>query len=96
LHPGCPGRFFAVVAAIAASAAFDFSAHGIVLIQRVTGGLPQIGLPNVSWPETTSLLPVAASCFLMIIAQSAATARAYASRHRETLDENTDLVACNS
>jgi MFS superfamily sulfate permease-like transporter len=90
--PRLPGPLFAVVAAIAASAAFDFSAHGIVLIQRVTGGLPQIGLPNVSWPETTSLLPVAASCFLMIIAQSAATARAYASRHRETLDENADLV----
>jgi MFS superfamily sulfate permease-like transporter len=90
--PQLPGPLFAVVAAIAASAAFDFSAHGIVLIQRVTGGLPQIGLPNVSWPETTSLLPVAASCFLMIIAQSAATARAYASRHRETLDENADLV----
>jgi hypothetical protein len=28
----------------------------------------------------------------MIVAQSAATARAYASRHRQTLDENTDLV----
>jgi sulfate permease, SulP family len=94
--PRLPGPLFAVVAAIAASAAFDFSAHGIVLIQRVTGGLPQIGLPNVSWPETTSLLPVAASCFLMIIAQSAATARAYASRHRETLDENADLVGLSA
>jgi sulfate permease, SulP family len=94
--PRLPGPLFAVVAAIAASAAFDFSAHGIVLIERVTGGLPQIGLPNVSWPETTSLLPVAASCFLMIIAQSAATARAYASRHRETLDENADLVGLSA
>jgi sulfate permease, SulP family len=94
--PRLPGPLFAVAAAIAASAAFDFSAHGIVLIERVTGGLPQIGLPNVSWPETTSLLPVAASCFLMIIAQSAATARAYASRHRETLDENADLVGLSA
>ena len=94
--PRLPGPLFAVVAAIAASAAFDFSAHGIVLIERVTGGLPLIGLPNVSGPETTSLLPVAASCFLMIIAQSAATARAYASRHRETLDENADLVGLSA
>ena len=94
--PRLPGPLFAVVGAIAASATFDFSGHGIVLIERVTGGLPQIGLPNVSWPETTSLLPVAASCFLMIIAQSAATARAYASRHRETLDENADLVGLSA
>jgi sulfate permease, SulP family len=39
---------------------------------------------------------VAASCFLMIVAQSAATARAYASRHRETVDENTDLVGLSA
>ena len=94
--PRLPGPLFAVVGAIAASATFDFSGHGIVLIERVTGGLPPIGLPNVSWAETTSLLPVAASCFLMIIAQSAATARAYASRHREMLDENADLVGLSA
>ncbi len=32
----------------------------------------------------------------MIVAQSAATARAYASRHRETLDENTDIVGLSA
>jgi MFS superfamily sulfate permease-like transporter len=32
----------------------------------------------------------------MIIAQSAATARAYASRHRQTLDENADLVGLSA
>jgi SulP family sulfate permease len=35
-------------------------------------------------------------CFLMIIAQSAATARAYATRHREALDENTDLIGLSA
>jgi SulP family sulfate permease len=58
--------------------------------------LPAIRLPNVSSAEVTTLLPVAASCFLMIVAQSAATARAYASRHRETLDENADLVGLSA
>jgi MFS superfamily sulfate permease-like transporter len=33
-------------------------------------GLPSIKLPDVSWSETLALLPVAASCFVMIIAQS--------------------------
>ena len=50
----------------------------------------------MSWGEALALLPVAASCFLMIIAQSAATARAYASRHRETLDENADIVGLSA
>jgi sulfate permease, SulP family len=92
LAPRLPGPFFAVVEAITASAAFDFSGHGIADIQAVTEGLPPIGFPDVSWREIPPLLPVAASCFLMIIAQSAATARAYATRHGQTLDENADLV----
>lgn len=90
--PRVPGPLLAVAAAIAASAACDFAGHGIAVIDPVTGGLPPLGLPNVSWDELPPLLPIAASCFLMIIAQSAATARAYAARHRDPLDENTDLL----
>ncbi len=96
LAPRLPGPLFAVVGAIAASAAFDFPAHGIAVIQGVTGGLPLIGLPNVSWGEIPPLLAVSASCFLMIVTQSAATARAYAARHSQTLDENTDLVGLSA
>jgi SulP family sulfate permease len=96
LAPRLPGPLFAVVGAIAASAAFDFGGHGIALIRSVEGGLPAVGLPDVRWHEIPPLLPVAASCFLMIVAQSAATARAYATRHRQTLDENTDLVGLSA
>jgi len=94
--PRLPGPLFAVVAAIAASAAFDFPGHGIAVIERVAGGLPAISLPDVSLNTVPTLIPTAASCFLMIIAQSAATARAYAVRHRQTLDENTDLVGLSA
>lgn len=96
IAPRLPGPLFAVVGAIAASAAFDFSGHGIAVIQRINGGLPRLGLPDVSLKEIPPLIPVAASCFLMIVAQSAATARAYASRHRQALDENTDLVGLSA
>jgi len=96
IAPRLPGPLFAVVGGIAASAAFDFSGHGISIIERVTGGLPPIGLPAVGWNEIPPLLPVAASCFLMIVAQSAATARVYASRDRQALDENSDLVGLSA
>jgi high affinity sulfate transporter 1 len=92
LAPRLPGPLFAVVGAVTASAAFDFSAHGITVIGPVAGGLPRLEVPDVSWGTILALLPVAASCFLMIVTQSAATARAYAARHRETLDENADIV----
>lgn len=96
LAPRLPGALFAVVGVIAARAAFNFSWYGITLIERVTGGLPPIGLPDVSWRGIPQLLPVSVSCFLMIVTQSAATATAYASRHRQTLDENTDLVGLSA
>ena len=92
LLPRVPLPLVAVLGSIAASAAFDFAAHGIAVIGPVPGGLPVLGLPAVTWGESLALLPVAGSCFVMIIAQSAATSRAFASRYRETLDEDADIL----
>jgi SulP family sulfate permease len=87
-----PVALFAVIGMIAASAMFDFAEHGIAVIGPVPGGLPSIKLPDVSWSETLALLPVAGSCFVMIIAQSAATSRVYAVRHHERVDEDADIL----
>jgi SulP family sulfate permease len=94
--PRVPGPLVAVVGAVTASAAFDFSARGVTIIGPLAGGLPRLGLSDLSWGEALALLPVAGSCFLMIIAQSAATARAYASRHHEALDENADIAGLSA
>jgi len=94
--PRVPAPLIAVAGAIAASAIWDFAGHGIGVIGPVLGGLPQVGLPAVSWKDIELLVPVAGSCFVMIVAQSAATARVYALRSRRLdenpLDENADLV----
>ncbi|MDE2333922.1 MAG: SulP family inorganic anion transporter [Rhodospirillales bacterium] len=90
--PHVPVPLITVVGTIAASAAFDLRAHGIAVIGAVPGGLPALGLPDVTWRETLALLPVAASCFVMIIAQSAATARAFAARHGEAVDADADIL----
>jgi MFS superfamily sulfate permease-like transporter len=87
-----PGPLIAVAGAIVASSTYDFAGHGIRVIGPVVGGLPTLGLPDVSWNDAMALAPVVGSCFVMIVAQSAATARAYAVRHQQRLDENSDLV----
>jgi sulfate permease, SulP family len=92
LIPRVPLPLVAVLGTIAASAAFDFAAHGIAVIGAVPGGLPSLGIPAVTWSESIALLPVAGSCFVMIVAQSAATARLFASRYRESLDEDADIL----
>jgi len=90
--PKVPGALIAVVGAVAASAAWDFAGHGIATIGSVAGGLPHLRLPDLSPKDVEMLAPLAASCFVMILTQSAATARIYAVRHHQALDENTDLT----
>jgi MFS superfamily sulfate permease-like transporter len=55
-----------------------------------------LGLPDVRWKEVMPLVGVAGSCFVMIVAQSAATARFYAVRHHQQLDEDADLVGLSA
>jgi SulP family sulfate permease len=96
LVPRWPVPLVVVIAAISASAAFGFAAHGIPVIGAVAAGLPSFGLPDVSWRELLDLLPVAASCFVMILAQSAATARAFGTRYDERVDEDADLAGLSA
>src|SRR5262249_56138711 len=55
-------------------------------------GFPKLGLPDVTWHDVTLALPIALSCFIVILAQSAATSRAYALRYRDRFSQNLDLV----
>jgi sulfate permease, SulP family len=90
--PKFPATLLAVAGAIIASDYLHWAQHGVALLGPVPGGLPGLGLHNVSWKDVELLLPVALSCFVMVITQSAATSRAYASRHHQPDDENADLV----
>jgi sulfate permease, SulP family len=94
--PRIPGPLIAVAGAIAASVAFDFAGRGMEIIGPVAGGLPHLGFPNVGWGDVPPLIPLAASCLVMIVSQSAATARVYAMRHHQPLDENADLVGLSA
>ncbi len=96
ISPKIPGPLIAVVGAIAASGFWNFAGRGIPVVGPVTSGLPHLGLPDVPWKDALSLVGVSASCFVMILAQSAATARFYASRHHQKLDENADLVGLSA
>jgi sulfate permease, SulP family len=94
--PRLPYSLFAVIGTIAASAWFRFSENGIPTIGPVPGGLPSIGFPDVTWSDVLAVAPVAASCFAMIIAQSAATSYAFALRYHESVDENADILGLSA
>ena len=88
-----PGALIAVVGAIVASWALNLGAH-VHVLGAVPSGLPHLGLPEVkwSWELIGKLVPTAFAMFVVILAQSAATSRAYAARYNERFSEDTDLV----
>ncbi|MBB5460293.1 SulP family inorganic anion transporter [Paraburkholderia sp. Cpub6] len=92
IAPRIPGALIAVVGAIAASSVFNFAQHGIAVIGNVPSGLPSLSLPAFHLADIDVVLTTAASCFIVILAQSIATARAYANRYNERVDANLDIV----
>ncbi len=88
-----PGGLIAVVGAIAISWSLDLSPH-LETIGAVPSGLPTFGLPHIewSWDLIKKLSPLAFACFVVILAQSAATSRAYAAKYKDRFDENVDMV----
>jgi len=91
--PRVPGAIVAVVLLIIVSAATDASAHGVAVVGAVQGGFPPIGLPQgISMDNLATCAGIAFSCFILIIAQSAATSRSFAMKHGQNVDVNRDIV----
>ena len=89
-----PVALIAVVAIIIVSYTLNLASHGVSVLATIPSGLPNLGIPNapMDWSIFQKLLPTAVSMFVIILAQSAATSRAYAERYNETVDENLDLI----
>ena len=83
----------AVVGAIVVSKLADLPAHGVAVVGHVPRGLP-VARASRTWPTTDlpSLLTIALSIFVIVLAQSAATSTSFAAAHNEEVDENADLV----
>jgi MFS superfamily sulfate permease-like transporter len=90
--PRVPWSLMAVIATIAAGHLYPMNELGIAGLGQLAAGLPSLGFPHVTWSEFLALLPVSASCFVTIVAQSAATARSFAFRYRETVDTDADIL----
>jgi high affinity sulfate transporter 1 len=87
-----PGALIAVVGAIFVSWKWDLLDDDVSTLGPVPGGLPSFGLPDVGWSDLPTLLATVGAIVLVILAQSAATSRAYAAKYQERFSENADLV----
>ncbi|KEF43056.1 MAG: transporter [Cyanobium sp. CACIAM 14] len=91
-NPRLPGALIAVAGSIAASWLFNLEARGLTVVGPLPVGLPHLAIPRLEASQWNHVLLTAASCFVVILAQSAATSRAYAQRYEERCDENIDLI----
>jgi high affinity sulfate transporter 1 len=87
-----PGGLIAVVVAIALSYALDLRAHGVPLLGDIPRGLPALSWPSFALDDLRAMLKPMASMAVVILAQSAATARSYAAKYDEPHDSERDLV----
>ena len=91
--PRVPGALVAVVLLTGISAATDAASQGVAVVGAVPAGFPPVGLPQgFSLSEAFSVLGIALSCLVLIIAQSAATGRSFAMKHGDKVDINRDIV----
>jgi sulfate permease, SulP family len=87
-----PGALIAIILAIVASRAADLAAHGVAALGQVPRGLPHLETPALGRHDAAVLLGTALAMSVVILAQSAVTARTYAATHGEAFDQNADLV----
>src|SRR5215469_8127475 len=90
--PRFPGALLAVIGMTAASSYLHWAGRGVQVVGAVPGGLPHLGLPRLAYNDIVMVLPISLSCFIVILAQSAATSRAYALKYRDQFNQNVDLI----
>jgi high affinity sulfate transporter 1 len=92
LAPRFPGALLGVIGLTAASGYFRWGEKGVHIVGNVPSGLPHLGFPHIAYSDTMMVLPISLSCFIVILAQSAATSQAYALRYRDEFEQNVDLI----
>lgn len=87
-----PATLIVLVAVTTVVEMGGLSRQGLAVLGPVPPGLPGWELPQLSVSDVRALLPTAASMLVVILAQSAVTARAYAVRYDEQADTDADLL----
>ncbi len=93
VNPRVPGALVGVVVATLVVALFDLERRGVAVVGAVPQGFPAPTLPDVSFDDVRSLLPVAAGITLVGYTDNILTARSIAARQGYRIDANQELLA---
>ncbi len=91
--PWAPGPLVTMLLAAGAVAVFGLDRHGVSTVGTIPAGLPVPELPSVSMDDLRALLLPAIGLTIVGYTDNVLTARAFGSRHHETVDSNAELLA---
>jgi MFS superfamily sulfate permease-like transporter len=74
-------------------ATFDLEAKGVAVVGPIATLTPNVGLPDVRIGDLVYLLTGAVGVVFLAVGESLGAARAYASRHRQEIDGDQELIA---
>jgi SulP family sulfate permease len=94
LAPTWPGPLIAMLGATLVVQVFGLAeSAGIDVVGPVPQGLPSLRMPQVETVDLWQLLPAALGVAVVGYSDNVLTGRAFATRHRETIDSNQEFLA---
>ena len=87
-----PGALVGLVGSTLLVGAAGLQAHGVDVLGVVAHGAPRLGLRGLSWSALGSVAPVAGVVALVVVSQSAATTRAFATQGHYDVDVGRDFL----
>lgn len=93
ISPKIPGALIAIIGTVIVSFLFNLQGIGISVLGSVPSGLPHFTVPAIDLNILPNLMIATVACFIVILSQSTATARAFAIQYSESVDEDKDIFA---
>ena len=91
--PKLPSVLVAVVLSIVVTNAFDLQQHGVSVVGSLPQGFPPLTVPDVHLSDIPPLTAAAFGIVLVSLADTIATASAFAGRRGEDVDGNQEMLA---
>lgn len=97
LRPSLPMPILVVIGSIVAVVAFDLG-RWVPTVGAIDTGVPSVRFPPMGdvIAHFPAVLTISFGCLLVILAQSAATARSFAQRHGDSVDVNRDILGLSA
>ncbi len=90
--PGRPVALGVVALSIVTVALFELTRFKVTVTGVIPPGLPLPALPTVRLRDQDGIVALAAGCMLLAYIEGVAAARAFATKHRETIDTRRELL----